>query len=144
MPLPRKFAHLLEIERGDVEAPDYLWLAYAVCALSAEGCGWGGWTIEAAFKADGREHPTGTGDRVLPAVDEQVCPRCGRGTFRTGATLRVVPSEGPDFASCSGRGLRAGSHRVRRPTGLTTRSSERRLAVASFLYSESCVASLRR
>ena len=92
MPFPRKFASLLEIECGDVEAPDYLWLAYAVCALSTEGCGWGGWTIEAAFKVDGRTHPTGTGDRVLPAADEQVCPRCGRGTFRTGAMLRVVPS----------------------------------------------------
>ena len=92
MPLPRKFAYLLEIERGDVEAPDYLWLVYSVCALSAEGCGWGGWAIEVAFKADGQTHPTGTGDRVLSAADEQICPRCGRGTFRTGADLRLVPS----------------------------------------------------
>ena len=33
---------------------------------------------------------------------------------------------------------------LRRQSRLTTRSSERRLAGASFLYSESCVASLRR
>ena len=92
MPLPRKFAHLLEITRGDVEAPDYAWLVSAVCAVSAEGCGWGGWKIEAAFKITEQKHSTSTGDRVLSAADEQVCPRCGRGTFRTGASLRVEPS----------------------------------------------------
>jgi hypothetical protein len=93
MSFPRKFAHLLEIERGDVEAPDYVELVYAVCAVSKEGCGWGGWMIEGAFKVTGQHHPTGTGDKLLPAVDEQICPRCGRETFRTGANLRLVPSE---------------------------------------------------
>jgi hypothetical protein len=93
MPFPRKFASLPEIERGDVEAPDYVWLVYAVCAVSPEGCGWGGWMIEVAFKITGERHATGTGDKALSAMDEQVCPRCGRQTFRTGASLRVVPSE---------------------------------------------------
>jgi hypothetical protein len=37
-------------------------------------------------------HPTGTGDRLLSAADEQVCPRCGRETFRTEVELRVEPS----------------------------------------------------
>src|SRR4051812_48204403 len=93
MPFPRKFASLLEIERGDVEAPDYVWMVYAVCAVSPEGCGLGGWMIEAAFKVTGERHATGTGDKLLSAMDEQVCPCCGRQTFRTGAALRVVPSE---------------------------------------------------
>lgn len=93
MSFPRKFAPLLEIERGDVEAPDYVWLVYAVCAVSPVGCGWGGWMIEVAFKITGERHATGTGDKALSAMDEQVCPRCGRQTFRTGASLRVVPSD---------------------------------------------------
>lgn len=92
MSFPRKFKDLLEIERGDVEEPDYAWLVYAVCGVSDEGCGWGGWMIEAAFKITSEDHPTGTGDKCLSAVDEQICPRCGHVTFRTGASLRMVPS----------------------------------------------------
>lgn len=107
MSFTRRFAHLLEIDHGDVDPPDYVWLVYAVCAVSSEGCGWGGWMIEGAFKATGEKHPTGTGDKLLPAVDDQVCPRCGLGTFRTGASLRLVPStdqqrhliEGVDYQS---------------------------------------------
>ena len=91
--VPRKFAPLLEIDRGDVETPDYVWLVYAVCACSEDACGWGGWMIEAAFKKTEERHWTRTGDKLLSAMDEQVCPRCGRETFRTGATLRLVPSE---------------------------------------------------
>jgi hypothetical protein len=49
--------------------------------------------IEAAFKVTGERYATGTGDKALSAMDEKVCPRCGRQTFRTGASLRVVPSE---------------------------------------------------
>jgi len=93
VPFPRKFQHLLEIERGDVPAPDYVWLVYAVCAVTAEGCGWGGWTIEAAFRRSDADHPTATGDELLPALDTQICPRCGRETFRTGASLKLVPAE---------------------------------------------------
>jgi hypothetical protein len=92
MAFPRKFQHLLEIELGDVETPDYVWLVYAVCAVTAEGCGWGGWMIEGAFQRSEERHPTGTGDRLLPAMDEQVCPRCGRETFRTGTQIRFEPS----------------------------------------------------
>lgn len=93
MPFPRKFQELLEIERGDVPIPDYVWLVYAVCAVSQDACGWGGWMIEAAFQGGGGDHPTSTGDKLLPALDQQVCPRCGRETFRTGASVRMVPSE---------------------------------------------------
>ncbi|MCW3061864.1 MAG: hypothetical protein JWQ02_3685 [Capsulimonas sp.] len=93
MPFPRKFQSLLEIERGDVAVPDYVWMAYAVCAVTKEGCGWGGWMIEAAFQKSRVRHPTITGDALLPAADEQRCPVCGRETFRTGASVRMVPSE---------------------------------------------------
>jgi hypothetical protein len=91
MPFPRKFRHLLELTAEQVEMPDYLWLSYAVCAVTSEGCGWGGWMIEAAFRRDGQKHPTGTGDRLVSAADEQDCPECGRETFRT-VELRVEPS----------------------------------------------------
>lgn len=93
MPFPRKFQGLLEIERGDVPIPDYVWLVYAICALSDDACGWGGWMIEAAFQSGDGGYPTATGDALLPAVDQQVCPCCGRETFRTGASVRMVPSE---------------------------------------------------
>jgi hypothetical protein len=96
MSFPRKFRHLIETELTDVEAPDYVWLVYAVCALSADACGWGGWMIEAAFKRTGEAHPTATGDKLLSAVDEQVCPRCGRETYRTGAAVRLAPSQEQD------------------------------------------------
>lgn len=49
--------------------------------------------IEAAFQSGGGGHPTSTGDALLPSLDEQVCPRCGRETFRTGASRRMVPSD---------------------------------------------------
>jgi hypothetical protein len=93
MALPRTFKHLLEIELKDVGVPDYMWITYAVCATERDSCGWTGWMIEAAFKKTGTKHPTGTGDKVLPAVMDQVCPRCGRTTFRTAASIRMAPSE---------------------------------------------------
>lgn len=92
MALPAKFRHLLELTAADVESPDYVLLTYAVCAVTKESCGWGGWMIEAAFKSDGKKHPTGTGDRLVSAADEQICPRCGGETFRTEVTLRFEPS----------------------------------------------------
>jgi len=92
MPFPAKFRHLLELTADEVEMPDYVWLSYAVCAVTADACGWGGWTIEAAFRRDGLKHATGTGDRVVSALDEQICPRCGRETFRTEVELRMEPS----------------------------------------------------
>jgi len=93
MALPRKFKHLIEIKLKDVEVPDYVWLTYAVCAVKKDSCGWGGWMIEAAFKKTGERHPTGTGDKLLPAMMDQFCPRCGRDLFRTAASVRMVPSE---------------------------------------------------
>ena len=93
MPFPRRFQHLIEAELADVEGPDYVWLTYAVCAVSSDACGWGGWMIEAAFGRTGERHPTATGDKLVSAVDNQMCPRCGRQTYRTGASLRFEASE---------------------------------------------------
>lgn len=92
MAFPRKFQHLIELPDAQVPRPDYVWLAYAVCATEAESCGWGGWMIEAAFQRTGARHATGTGDRLLPAADDQRCPRCGRATYRTGVAQRLEPS----------------------------------------------------
>lgn len=101
MPFPKKFRSLLETTIQDVEAPDYVWLTYAVCATEQDSCGWRGWMIEAAFKEIGELCATRTGDRVLNAMDDQVCPRCGDPLFRTEASLRMVASE--DQARPEGR-----------------------------------------
>jgi hypothetical protein len=92
MAFPAKFRHLIERTTDEVEQPHYAWLAYAVCAATADGCGWEGWMLEAAFRRDGKRHPTSTGDRALGAADEQICPRCGRETVRTDVALRLEPS----------------------------------------------------
>jgi len=93
MPFPRKFKHLLELELSDIETPDYVWLEYAVCACEKDSCGWGGWMIGAAFKKTDEQHANPYGDKVLPAMMDQVCPECGKTTFRTAASIRVIPSE---------------------------------------------------
>jgi hypothetical protein len=70
--------------------PDYFVMTYAVCGCSKDACGWGGWMIEAAFKrTEKKDWPTYTGDKLLNAFDLQLCPRCGRETFRTGASVIV-------------------------------------------------------
>ena len=92
MPFPRRFQALLETELQDVEVPDYVWLTYCVCAAEQASCGWAGWMIECAFKRTGQRHSTGTGDMLLSAP-ELNCPTCGLDLFRTGASLRLDPSD---------------------------------------------------
>ncbi len=103
MGIPRRFKSLIETELKDVDIPDYAYLTYAVCAIDKESCGWAGWMIEAVFKKTGKEYPTGTGDKLLPAMMDQVCPRCGKVTWRTMASIVVVPSNDQE--------LRAGARR---------------------------------
>jgi RNA polymerase subunit RPABC4/transcription elongation factor Spt4 len=88
MGFPIKFKELLEIEKKDVEKPEEAWLTYAVCATEQNSCGWGGWMLEAVWKktSDKRKN------QFLTANDEEVCPRCGRETYRTGASYRFVIS----------------------------------------------------
>ena len=86
---PRKFEALLETKLPDVEAPDYACLTYAVCGCEEDACGWGGGVLEAVFKADGADHPTSTGDRVLESDERWTCPRCTKPLFRTRASVRV-------------------------------------------------------
>jgi len=95
MAIPKKFKHLIETKLQDVEVPDYIWLTYAVCAMERESCGWAGWMIEVAYKKTEEKYPTRTGEKVLPAMMDQVCPRCGRTTFRTAASIQMVPSGEP-------------------------------------------------
>jgi hypothetical protein len=93
MNVPSKYREIAELTLQDVNAPDYAWLTYAVCVLTDDACGWGGWIIEGVFKRTGEHHATGTGDKLLPAADyEQRCPRCGGTLFRTSASLRMTPS----------------------------------------------------
>jgi hypothetical protein len=89
MTFPRKFKHLIEIEKMDVVTPSHLWLTYCVCAVKPESCGWGGWTIEAVFSDPYAKQ----GEHVLNAQNEQRCPRCGGDTFRTGASYRFDLSD---------------------------------------------------
>lgn len=88
MGYPIKFKELIETELKDIDQPDEAWLTYAVCATEKDSCGWGGWMLETIQKNTGEEGLSIT----LPAFCEQVCPCCGRGTFRTDATLKFVPS----------------------------------------------------
>lgn len=94
MGFPAKFRDLLELTLQDVEVPDYAWLTYAVCGMTKDACGWGGWIIEGVFKTTAEHHATGTGDKALPSGEElQRCPRCGGELFRTSASVRMTPSE---------------------------------------------------
>jgi hypothetical protein len=85
MPFPEKFRTLIELEDTQVEVPDYLWLAYSVCAVSEDSCGWQGWTIESAKK--GNENQPGEHE-VASVAAEQKCPHCGKPLYRTGIDKR--------------------------------------------------------
>lgn len=89
---PRKHKHLLEPNPESVPRPDYVWLAYATCAMESESCGWSGWVVEAAYRRTGARLPTSTGDELLPSPGRDDCPLCGRALFRTGVALRCEPS----------------------------------------------------
>jgi hypothetical protein len=90
MRFPAKYRNLLELTLKDVETPDYAWLNYAVCGMTEEACGWGGWIIDGIFKKTAEHHATGTGDKALPSRDDEpICPRCGRTLFRTSASIRM-------------------------------------------------------
>ena len=74
---------LMNLTPKDIELPDYAVLTFAVCALDADACGWGGWLSEGAFIMV----PDGSGilqngDNPLPSVTAQICPNCGRTLFR--------------------------------------------------------------
>jgi hypothetical protein len=93
MAFPAKFRGFLELTVNDVEVPDYAWLTYAVCGVTEEACGWGGWIIDSLFKVTEEHHATGAGYKALPSGDDmQRCPRCGRDLFRTSACVRMEPS----------------------------------------------------
>ena len=87
MPFPRKFRERLESTLQDVQRPDYLWLVYAVCGVEKDSCGWEGWVTDGVFQATTERHPSSTGDKPLPQMDDK-CPRCSKQLFRTSAALR--------------------------------------------------------
>ncbi len=82
MRFPRKFQRMLELQPGDVTRPDEVRLTYAVCACFHDSCAWHGWTVESVARKGA----------LLPADTHDKCPQCGKETFRTAATLRLVPS----------------------------------------------------
>ena len=64
--------------------PDSVVFTYAVCSVEKDACGWGGWLLEAAFvNSDSEQSKPWGGKEPLPAVTHQICPRCGRGLYRT-------------------------------------------------------------
>jgi len=90
MKYPRRFKPLLESSTETVRPPDRLTAVFAVCAVDDSACGWGGWMLEGAAASGEGEIPGG--ERHLPICDVQVCPRCGRQTFRTAARRVYSPS----------------------------------------------------
>lgn len=95
MTFPLKFKKQLEKGLNDVTSPDYIYLVYAICGLEKDSCGWEGWMLEAVFKKSEDKYPTITGDKLLSSVNEQVCPKCGKTTFRTDVVLRFELSKEP-------------------------------------------------
>ena len=90
---PKKFKKLIEIQKNDIDNPDYIFLTYAVCAVQADSCGWGGWVIEAAYQKSDKKYQTSTGDKLLPTCYCDVCPKCGNQLFRTDACILLEPSQ---------------------------------------------------
>ena len=88
MTLPEEILRLQDIELDDIDKPDYLWVVYTVCATDEGSCGWGGWQIEAIFQKTIKKYNTFTGDKLLKSNHYQVCPICGKPTFRTDTSLR--------------------------------------------------------
>lgn len=94
MSFPKKYKSLIETTMSNVPTPDSAWLAYAVCVMTNESCGWGGWILEGVFKKGANPASSQTRDgEVLPGNYEQVCPACGRQLFRTDAAIRMVPTD---------------------------------------------------
>jgi hypothetical protein len=83
MPFPKKFKNLLETKRGQIEEPTSAWITYAVCGVEKDSCGWGGWILESAKGASGE----------LPSFTDQICPSCGKETFRTKVSIKFEPSK---------------------------------------------------
>jgi len=80
---PRKFKSLLETKKGEVEEPVEVWLAYAVCGIDERSCGRSGWILESAIAKSGQ----------LPADTKQICPSCGKETFRTEVSVKYEQSK---------------------------------------------------
>ena len=74
---------LLETPLDRIDWPDYVIVSHAVCAVDETGCGWSDFLLEGAFQRDGDIHNSGTGDLVVPAITNQVCPNCGGTVYRT-------------------------------------------------------------
>ncbi len=86
---PRRFKHLLEIEKGDIAVPSHVWVTYCVCAINKDSCGWSGWTLEAVFSDPNAK----TEEKLLDSQTDQKCPLCGGETFRTEASYRFDISQ---------------------------------------------------
>ena len=82
MRFPRKFQRMIELKLDDVTRPDEVRLTYAVCACFHDSCAWHGWILESVARKDAPQ----------PADTHDKCPNCGKETFPTAATLRLVPS----------------------------------------------------
>lgn len=93
MAFPKKFRSLLESTSENVTVPTYVFLTYAVCGMTPDACGWSGWVLDGVFEVDGIRHNTATGDKLLSSISSQICPNCGRETFRTAATFELDQSE---------------------------------------------------
>jgi len=95
MLFPEKFRSLIELSEEQITVPDFLWLAYAVCAVQEDSCGWQGWILESVEKGD----LNADGEQVSADTDQR-CPVCNRPLYRTGVEKQFVlnSNAGPKLA----------------------------------------------
>ncbi|HBA88073.1 MAG TPA: hypothetical protein DCZ75_08835 [Geobacter sp.] len=85
MAITEETRNLRNTRLSDVDLPDSAWLTYAVCAGESDSCGWGGWIIDSLVS-----------DRMgkgLSIHERHLCPKCGKDLFKTGASVKFIPSD---------------------------------------------------
>jgi hypothetical protein len=83
MPFPAKFRRLLEPLSKQVVPPHHVILTYVACGTEPTSCGWTGWLMEGAYSGEESSRET-----LMPSRSDQLCPKCGKETFRTEFSFR--------------------------------------------------------
>ena len=85
-----------DIDEKNIVFPSYVVVSHSICIDDPEICDWQGFLLEGAFVQDGHRHNSGTGDRGVPAITNQICPNCGKVVFRTYRRTFRLAADGKD------------------------------------------------